>query len=136
MAGEAGPAAWRGSTSLSVCTSYFCFRRWRLTPSRLRGVNLSSQRRSQPSHTPPRHRLFMYQIYFLLPRPPRIHTAFITGGVMKTEFMWQSPTCIVRLGCGVKVSSLRLSRLHTHRHTHTERETDAHTFRVKKCGER
>lgn len=26
------------------------------------------------------HRLFMYQIYFLLPWPPRIHTAFITGG--------------------------------------------------------
>lgn len=45
--------------------------------SHLGGVNLSHK---GGASFPWGHRLFMYQIYFLLPWPPRIHTAFITGG--------------------------------------------------------
>lgn len=45
--------------------------------SHLGGVNLPHK---GGACLPRGHRLFMYQIYFLLPWPPRIHTAFITGG--------------------------------------------------------
>lgn len=44
--------------------------------SHLGGVNLPHK---GGACLPSGHRLFMYQIYFLLPWPPWIHTAFITG---------------------------------------------------------
>lgn len=55
--------------------------------SHLGGVNLSHK---GGASLPCGHRLFMYQIYFLLQRPPWIHIAFITGGLgvlMKIEFI-------------------------------------------------
>lgn len=79
--------------------------------SHLGGVNLFHK---GGASRPRGHCLFMYQIYFLLPWPPWIHIAFIMRGVMKIEIIWQSPTCIVRLGCSVKVSSLHCSGLYPH----------------------
>lgn len=96
----------------SVGSFYFCFRcLWLMCPIMEESIFLTKEEPAFPGG----HRLFMYQIYFLLPWPPRIHTAFITGGVMEIEFTCQGPHmhCVTWVQCEGLLPSLRLDLHHS-----------------------
>jgi len=68
----------------------------------------SSQRRSL--HSPGTSFIHVSDLFFAVMASQDSHRIYYRG-VMKTEFIWQSPACIVWLGCNVKVSSLHYRKL-------------------------
>lgn len=68
-----------------------------------------SQRRSQPSLGT--SFIHVADLFFAAMASQDSHCIYYRG-VMKIEFIWRSPTCIVWFGCGVKVSSLHYSWLY------------------------
>ena len=69
----------------------------------------SSQRRSLAS--PGTSFIHVSDLFFAAMASQDSHCIYYRG-VMKIEFVWRSPTCIVWLGCNAKVSSLHCSCLH------------------------
>lgn len=92
------------SISVSVACGW-CVPSWR--------SQSSSQRRSLPS--PGTSFIHVSDLFFAAMASLDSHRIYYRG-VMKIEFIWQSPTCIVWLGCSVKVSSLQSNCLHPHTH--------------------
>ena len=87
------------SISVSVACGW-CVPSWR--------SQSSSQRRSLPS--PGTSFIHVSDLFFAAMASQDSHCIYYRG-VMKIEFIWRSPTCIVWLGCNVKVSSLHYSWL-------------------------
>lgn len=88
--------------SISVSAAHgWCVPSWR--------SQSSSQRRSLPS--PGTSFIHVSDLFFAAMASQDSHCIYYRG-VMKIEFVWRSPTCIVWLGCNAKVSSLHCSCLH------------------------